>query len=131
MGRPFSGVSIKIKDPATGLPVEDGQEGEICVNGCNVSTREVEAFIETHPEVKEAHMIGAPDPIKQEMGLVFVRTTPGSACTAQDIIDYCRGKIASFKIPRYIRFRDEFPLTGSGKVKKYVLKEAILKELNL
>jgi len=183
VGRPFPGVTIKIKDPATGDPVADEQEGEICVkgynvtrgyyedpvktsesfddegflktgdigvvtregyfqfrgrykdmlktSGINVSTLEVEGFLETHPDVKEAHVVGVPDPIKQEVGVAFVRIAQDSGCSEQDIISYCKGKIASYKIPKYIQFKDDFPLTGSGKVKKYVLQEQVIKNLGL
>ena len=99
-------------------------------SGINVSTLEVEGFLETHPDIKEAHVTGVPDPIKQEVGVAFVRLSPESRCSEDDILNWCSGKIASYKIPKYLRFKKEFPLTGSGKVKKYVLKEQMIKELN-
>ena len=100
-------------------------------SGINVSTLEVEMFLETYPEVKEAHVVGVPDKIKEEVGIAFVRLREGSKCTEEDILKYCSGKIASFKIPRHIMVVSEFPLTGSGKVKKYELRERAIKDLNI
>lgn len=100
-------------------------------SGINVSTLEVEVFLETHPDVKEAQIVGIPDKVKQEIGVGFVRLSQGSRCSAEDIIDHCKGSIASYKIPKYIRFISEFPLTGSGKVKKYLLREEAMKDLGI
>ena len=100
-------------------------------SGINVSTLEVEVFIETHPNVKEAQVVGVPDKVKQEIGFGFVRLSQGSRCSAEDIINYCKGSIASYKIPKYIRFISEFPLTGSGKIKKFMLREQAMKDLGI
>ena len=100
-------------------------------SGINVSTLEVEMFLETHPEVKEAHVVGVPDKVKEEVGVAFVRLAEGSKCNEEDILKHCAGKIASFKIPRHVMIISEFPLTGSGKVKKYELRERAIKDLTI
>ena len=100
-------------------------------SGINVSTLEVEMFLETNPDVKEAQVVGIPDKVKQEIGFGFVRLSQGSRCSAEDIINYCKGSIASYKIPKYIRFISEFPLTGSGKIKKFMLREQAMKDLGI
>jgi acyl-CoA synthetase (AMP-forming)/AMP-acid ligase II len=55
--------------------------------------------------------------------VAYVKARPGTACSAEEIIEFCRGKIASFKVPRHVFFVDEFPLTGSGKVQKFLLRD--------
>ena len=74
-------------------------------------------------------MIGVPDKIKDEVGLAFIELKEGETCTEEEIIDFCKGQIASFKIPRYVIFGKDFPRTATGKVQKYKLKEVGTKEL--
>ncbi|MFC1859433.1 AMP-binding protein [Thermodesulfobacteriota bacterium] len=97
--------------------------------GINISTLEVEAFLHRHPKVSEAHVVGVPDRIKDEVGLAFVALKEGETCTEKEIIDFCKGQIASFKIPRYVLFGEDFPRTATGKVQKYKLKEVAVKAL--
>ena len=97
-------------------------------SGINVSVLEVEHFLETHPDVKEAYVVGIPDKVKEEVGVAFVKLVVGSNCTETEIINYCKGKIASYKIPKRVRFVSVFPLTASGKVQKFKLRESALKE---
>ena len=68
-------------------------------------------------------MIGIADRIMGEVGMAFVQLKEGVSCTQEEIIDYCRGKIANFKIPKFIEFVSEFPMTSSGKIQKFKLKE--------
>jgi len=91
--------------------------------GINISTLEVEEFLHRHPKVREAHMIGVPDKIKDEVGLAFIELKEGETCTEEEIIGFCKGKIASFKIPRYVIFGKDFSRTATGKVQKFKLKE--------
>jgi fatty-acyl-CoA synthase len=63
--------------------------------------------------------------------MVFIELKQGETASEQDMIDYCKGRIAPFKVPRYVRFTHDFPMTGSGKIQKFVLRENVLKELGL
>lgn len=98
-------------------------------SGINVSTMEVEVFLETHPDVQVAHVVGIPDELKEEVGFANIKLSPGSTCSEKEILNFCKGMIASYKIPRYIRFISEFPLTSSGKVKKKDLREKAIAEI--
>ncbi len=99
-------------------------------SGINVSPLEVERFLETHPDVKEAQVVGIPDEQKDEVGAAFIKLVPGATCKPEEILKYCEGQIASYKVPKYIRFVAEFPLTGTGKVRKKDLRDRILSELS-
>ncbi len=98
------------------------------VGGENVAAAEVEGYLVTHPAVGMAQVVAAPDAHYVEVPAAFIMLKPGAEATEQELIDYCRGKIATFRVPRYIRFVDEWPMSGT-KVKKYVLREQIAKEL--
>jgi fatty-acyl-CoA synthase len=96
------------------------------VGGENVSTEEVENFLMGHPKVKYAEVIGVPDAKLDEVVMAFIELREREACSEKEIIDFCKGRIANFKIPRYVRFVHEFPMTASGKVKKYELRESVM-----
>jgi fatty-acyl-CoA synthase len=101
------------------------------VGGENVSALEVEGFFMQHPKVLRACAIGVSDDRLIEVGMVFIDLKPGETATEQEMIDYCKGRIAPFKVPRYVRFTHDFPMTGSGKIQKFLLKEKALLELGL
>ena len=98
-------------------------------SGINVSAVEVESFLETCPGVQEAQLCGIPDETKDEVGVAFVKLAPGAAVKEEDLFLRCKQNIASYKIPKFIRFVDDFPRTGSGKVKKFELRERFLQGL--
>ena len=100
------------------------------VGGENVSAVEVEAFLATHPAIDIAQVVGADDARYQEVPAVFVQTRPGVTVTEADIIDFCRGQIATFKVPRYVRFVTEWPMSGT-KIQKFRLREQLAEELTL
>jgi fatty-acyl-CoA synthase len=99
------------------------------VGGENVSAIEVESFLATHPAIKMAQIVGIPDPRLIEVGVAFVELAPGQTLTEQEVIDYCTGKIARFKIPRYVRFVTEWPMSAT-KVQKFRLREQLIAELD-
>ena len=99
--------------------------------GENVYPREVEEFLYTHPAVADVQVIGVPDPKYGEELCAWIRLKDGSALTEEEVRSYCRGQIASFKIPRYVRFCDGFPLTVTGKVRKVEMREISIRELGL
>jgi fatty-acyl-CoA synthase len=99
------------------------------VGGENVDPMEVEAFLIGHPAIDAVAVVSYPDARLAEVGVAFVCVQPGHTLREVDVIDYCRGKIASFKIPRHVFFVDRFPMTGSGKIQKVKLREEALRRL--
>lgn len=100
--------------------------------GENVYPREVEEFLYGHPQIQDVQVIGVPDEKYGEEVMAWVILKPGQMTTADELTDYCRGKIAHYKAPRYWRITDQFPMTVSGKVQKYKLREmALLQEPKL
>jgi fatty-acyl-CoA synthase len=93
------------------------------IGGENVDPMEVEAFLMGHPAIKGAAVVGVPDARLSEVAVAFVQRQPGSALTEGEVIDHCRGRLASFKIPRRVAFVDEFPMTSTGKIQKVKLRE--------
>jgi len=99
--------------------------------GENIYPREIEEFLYTHPKVSDVQVIGVPDLKYGEEVCAWVRLREGQPATADEIRDYCRGKIATYKIPRYVHFTDEFPMTVTGKVQKFKMREISISELGL
>ena len=99
--------------------------------GENLYPREIEEFLYTHPAVADAQVIGVPDERYGEELMAWIQLIPGSELTEDEIKDYCRGKIAHFKIPRYISFVTEFPMTVTGKVRKVEMREKAIADLGL
>ncbi|ASR37314.1 hypothetical protein BAY61_22520 [Prauserella marina] len=98
------------------------------VGGENVSAAEVEGYLLGHPAVSIVAVVGAPDDYYVEVPAAYIELKPGADATEQEIIDFCLGKIATFRVPRYVRFVTEWPMSGT-KIKKYVLRERIAGEL--
>ncbi len=99
--------------------------------GENIYPREIEEFLYTHPDVADVQVVGVPDPKYGEELLAAVRLRPGASVTEEEVRDFCRGKIAHYKVPRYVRFVDEFPMTVTGKVQKYKMREDAVVALGL
>jgi fatty-acyl-CoA synthase len=99
--------------------------------GENIYPREVEDFLHTHPKIADVHVVGIPDAKLGETVVAWVQVMSGETATAEEIRDFCRGKIAYFKIPQYIRFVDTFPMTVSKKVQKFIMREQEIKERGL
>jgi fatty-acyl-CoA synthase len=99
--------------------------------GENIYPREVEEFLYTHPCISDAQVIGVPDLKYGEELCAWVKLKNGEKITEADIKEFCKGQIAHYKIPKYIKFVDEFPMTISGKIQKYKMREASIKELKL
>jgi fatty-acyl-CoA synthase len=99
--------------------------------GENVYPREVEEFLYQHPAVGDVQVVGVPDQRYGEELCAWVRLREGQEATGDELREWCRGKIASFKIPRYWRFVDEFPMTVTGKVQKFKMRETSVAELGL
>jgi len=99
--------------------------------GENIYPREVEEFLYRHPMVQDVQVVGVPDPKYGEELCAWIIPKPGAAPTEDDIRAFCQGQIAHYKIPRYIRFVQSFPLTITGKVQKFKIREAMQQELGL
>jgi fatty-acyl-CoA synthase len=97
------------------------------IGGENVDPMEVEAYLMSHPVINLAAVVSYPDSRLSEVGVAFVRCEPGAAITEAEVIAHCRGRIASFKIPRHVLFVDDFPMTSSGKIQKVRLREEALR----
>ncbi len=96
--------------------------------GENVYPREIEEFIYTHECVADVQVVGIPCKKFGEEIVAWVQLHPGDTVTADELREYCKGKIAHFKVPRFIKFVDEFPMTISGKIQKFKMREASLEE---
>ncbi len=99
--------------------------------GENVYPREIEEYLYRHPAIVEVQVIGVPDARYGEEIMAWVQLRDGAALDADDISEFCRGQIAHYKIPRYVRFTDEFPMTITGKIQKYLMRERSIEELGL
>ncbi len=99
--------------------------------GENVYPREIEEFLYTHPDVVDVQVIGVPDLRYGEEIMAWVVVRDGSGVTPDDVREHCRGRIAHFKVPRYVKFVADFPMTVTGKVQKYRLRELAVEELGL
>jgi fatty-acyl-CoA synthase len=99
--------------------------------GENIYPREIEEFLYTHPDVADVQVVGVPDPKYGEELMAAVRLRAGASTTEEELKDFCRGTIAHYKVPRYVRFVDEFPMTVTGKVQKYKMREEAVQVLGL
>jgi fatty-acyl-CoA synthase len=99
--------------------------------GENVYPREIEEFLFTHVAVEQASVVGVPDPKYGEELCAWVKLQRGSTVTEAELLAFCRSRLAHYKVPRYVRFVDEFPQTVTGKIQKFKIRELMIAELNL
>jgi fatty-acyl-CoA synthase len=99
--------------------------------GENVYPREIEEFLFRHPAIEAVQVVGVPDLKYGEELCAWVKLKPGATASAGDVQGFCRGEIAHYKIPRYIKFVDAFPMTVTGKVQKFIMRDETIKELGL
>ena len=99
--------------------------------GENVYPREIEEFLYRHKKIADVQVIGVPDRKYGEELCAWVKLRPGETATAEEIQEFCRGQIAHYKIPRYIRFVNAFPMTVTGKVQKFMMRAETMRELGL
>jgi fatty-acyl-CoA synthase len=98
------------------------------VGGENVAAAEIEELLLTHPSVLIAQVVAAPDARYIEVPAAYVQLNPDATSSEEEIIAFCLGDIATYKVPRYVRFVDAWPMSGT-KIQKFVLREQIAKEL--
>ena len=99
--------------------------------GENIYPREVEDFLHTHPKIADVYVVGLPDAKLGETVLAWIQLKAGEQATVEEIRDFCRGKIAYFKVPQFVRFVDTFPMTVSKKVQKFLIREQEIRERGL
>jgi fatty-acyl-CoA synthase len=99
--------------------------------GENIYPREIEEFLYTHPKVADVQVVGVPDLKYGEEVMAWVKLKDGQTASPEEIRDFCRGKIAHYKVPRYVKFVTEFPMTVTGKIQKYKMRDVAVEELGL
>jgi len=99
--------------------------------GENLFPREIEEFLLHHPKVADVQVVGVPDAFFGEELLAVVVPKAGEHLTEQEVRDYCKGQISHQKVPRYVQFVESYPITASGKVQKFVLREQAIKAFGL
>ncbi len=99
--------------------------------GENIYPREIEDFLYTHAAISDVQVIGVPDERYGEEVMAWVKLADGQALTADELKAFCKGKIAHYKVPRYVKFVDEFPMTVTGKIQKFKMREEATHELGL
>jgi len=99
--------------------------------GENISPKEIEDFLYTYPNILDVQIIGVPSEKFGEEVMAWVKVRAGFDVTEQELLDYCKGRIAHYKVPKYWKFVDEFPMTISGKIRKVEMREISVKELGL
>ena len=97
--------------------------------GENVYPREVEEFLYRHPKISDVQVFGVPDPKYGEELCAWVRLREGESMTEEDVREFCRGQIAHYKVPRFVRFVDDFPMTVTGKMQKFLMRARMEQEL--
>ncbi len=99
--------------------------------GQNIYPREIEEFLYTHPKISDVQVIGVPDKKYGEQVCAWIKIKDGESLTEEEVKEYCNEKIAHYKIPKYIKFTDSFPMTITGKIRKVEMREISTKELGL
>ncbi len=122
---------LAVMDDAGYLNIAGRIKDMVIRGGENVYPREVEEFLYTHPAIEDVQVIGVPDARFGEELCAWVKLRPGAELTLEQLREFCTGKIAHFKIPRYLRITGEFPMTVTGKIQKFKMREASVTELGL
>jgi fatty-acyl-CoA synthase len=120
---------IATMDEADYLRIVGRSKDMLIRGGENIYPREIEEFLYTNPKIEQAEVVGVPDPKFGEEVAAWIKLHEGQAASEAEIREFCKGKLAHFKIPTYIRFVDEFPMTVTGKVQKYLIRESMAEEL--
>lgn len=99
--------------------------------GENIYPKEIEEFLFTHPKVSDVQVIGVPDAKYGEVVMAWIKLKEGAEASAEKLTEFCKGKIAHFKVPKYFRFTADFPMTVTGKIRKTEMRQISIKEMNL
>ncbi|GEL76272.1 AMP-binding protein [Tenuibacillus multivorans] len=114
---------IAVMDENGYVEVTGRMKDMVIRGGENIYPREIEEFLYTHPDILDVQVIGIPDPKYGEELMAWIITKKQSKLTADEVREFCKGKIAYYKIPKYVEFTDEYPMTASGKIQKFKLRE--------
>ena len=130
-GRWMHTGDLAVMDGAGYLNIVGRIKDMVIRGGENIYPREVEEFLYTHPAIEDVQVVGVPDVKYGEELCAWVKLRPGADLTADEVREFCTGKIAHYKIPRYVRVTDAFPMTVTGKVQKFKMRETSVTELGL
>jgi fatty-acyl-CoA synthase len=130
-GRWMHTGDLAVMDEAGYLNIVGRIKDMVIRGGENVYPREVEEYLYTHPAIEEVQVVGVPDEKYGEELCAWVKLRPGAELTDEDARAFCVGKIAHYKVPRYVLFTQEFPMTVTGKVQKFKMRETSVAELGL
>jgi fatty-acyl-CoA synthase len=122
---------LAVMDTAGYLNIAGRIKDMVIRGGENVYPREVEEFLYTHPAIEDVQVIGVPDARYGEELCAWVKLRPGAELSTDGLREFCTGQIAHYKIPRYLRITDDFPMTVTGKVQKFIMREVSVSELDL
>jgi fatty-acyl-CoA synthase len=122
---------LAVMDDEGYLSIVGRSKDMVIRGGENIYPREVEEFLYSHPDVVDVQVVGVPDAKYGEELCAWVRRVDDSELTGEELRDWCKGKLAHYKVPRYVRFTDEFPMTVTGKVQKFKMRDTSIEELGL
>ena len=122
---------LAVMDEAGYLNIVGRIKDLVIRGGENVYPREVEEFLYSHPAVEDVQVVGVPDPRYGEELCAWVRLKEGASLTEEELRAYCQGRLAHYKVPRYLLVTDEFPMTVTGKVQKFKMRDASIERLGL
>jgi fatty-acyl-CoA synthase len=130
-GRWMHTGDLAVMDEAGYLNIVGRIKDMVIRGGENIYPREIEEFLYAHPDIEDVQVIGVPDAKYGEELCAWVKLRPGSSVTEAQVREFCVGKIAHYKVPRYVRFTPDFPMTVTGKVQKFKMRETSVSELGL
>jgi fatty-acyl-CoA synthase len=122
---------LAVMDEAGYLNIVGRIKDMVIRGGENIYPREIEEFLYTHPDIEDVQVVGVPDVKYGEELCAWVKLRPGSSLTGAEVREFCTGKIAHYKVPRYVRVSEGFPMTVTGKVQKFKMRETSVGELGL
>ncbi len=122
---------LAVMDDAGYVNITGRIKDMIIRGGENIYPREIEEFLYRHPDIKEVQVIGVPDAKFGEELMAWIQPAEGAQLSEDDIKQFCAGQIARYKVPRYIKFVDDFPMTVTGKIQKFVMRQQSIAELGL
>jgi fatty-acyl-CoA synthase len=122
---------LAVMDAGGYLNIVGRSKDMVIRGGENVYPREVEEFLYSHPDIEDVQVVGVPDEKYGEQLLAAVRLRPGASLTPEDVQAYCKGKLAHYKVPHYVRFVQEYPMTVTGKIQKFKIRDEAVAELGL
>ncbi len=99
--------------------------------GENIYPREIEEFLYTHPGIADVQVFGIPDSKYGECLCAWIKVRPGAGLSEQEVLQFCKGRIAHYKVPAHIRFVEDYPMTVTGKIQKFIMRQAMIDELGL